>query len=143
MRTVAIVAALAIVGLVAPAAAQPFLPGTVGTYPLATAIGSPVQRTSLAHSLQLPNLSRLAQGTISIGAFCCRITCRSCLAHAQGFGPLGDLRTTDQDGPYNISLLGTQIAEIQGTLCGCLRSCCPPGLQLLLPASGTLSDLKM
>ena len=68
---------------------------------------------------------------------------RNCFGHAQGFAPLGDLRTTDQDGPYNISLLATQIAEIQGMLCGCRRSCCLPCLRLVVPAAGTLSEFKM
>lgn len=30
-----------------------------------------------------------------------------------GLSPLGNLRTTDRDGPYNISLLDVQIAEVQ------------------------------
>jgi hypothetical protein len=30
----------------------------------------------------------------------------------QGVGPLGTFRTTDRDGPYNISLLSTQANEV-------------------------------
>lgn len=33
-----------------------------------------------------------------------------------GFAPLGNLRTTDQDGPYNLTLLTPQVAEIQAGL---------------------------
>ena len=32
-----------------------------------------------------------------------------------GFAPLGNLRTTDQDGPYSLQYLPTQVAEIKGT----------------------------
>lgn len=31
-----------------------------------------------------------------------------------GFAPLGNIRTTDQDGPYNLTLVPTQVAEIRG-----------------------------
>lgn len=31
-----------------------------------------------------------------------------------GFAPLGNIRTTDQGGPYNLTLVPTQVAEIRG-----------------------------
>ena len=33
-----------------------------------------------------------------------------------GFAPLGNLRTTDQDGPYSLEFVPTQVAEVKGEL---------------------------
>lgn len=44
-----------------------------------------------------------------------------------GFAPLGNLLTSDQDGPYSLAMVPTQVAEIRGAwmLWSCTaRTCC-------------------
>jgi hypothetical protein len=36
------------------------------------------------------------------------------LSAGSGFAPLGNLRTTDQDGPYSLKYFPVQVAEIKG-----------------------------
>ena len=43
-----------------------------------------------------------------------------------GFAPLGNLRTMDRDGPYNLTLLPVQANEIRGELDNTLSMMCLP-----------------
>lgn len=55
-----------------------------------------------------------------------------------GFGPMGNLRTTDQDGPYSLQYVPVQVAEVKGEYDSFAITSSPAGSRL----SALCGDLR-
>jgi hypothetical protein len=125
-----VAAALTLLACFGAAAAQPFLPGTCPKLRLFRRYLSSLASgaDSLDGCCAKPAWNAAQRSHCVPPAILAALTCklrqrdRSFLVSASfqtsfagtGFAPLGNLRTTDQDGPYSLEYVPVQVAEVRG-----------------------------